>query len=76
MNANTKNKEYLSFYKYYYDKLAAEHPKWKPNQISTIIKLLWKKRLITKKKDNELTKKKIKAGKGIRGKVFVKIFRV
>lgn len=41
--------EYLKFFKFYYDKLTKEHPRWSANQISTIIKLLWKKKLTTDK---------------------------
>ncbi len=41
--------EYLKFFKFYYDKLTSEHPRWSANQISTIIKLLWKKKLATDK---------------------------
>jgi hypothetical protein len=41
--------EYLKFFKFYYDKLTEEHPRWSANQISTIIKLLWKKKLTTDK---------------------------
>lgn len=38
--------EYLKFFKFYYDKLTVEHPRWSSNQISTIIKLLWKKKAL------------------------------
>lgn len=40
-----KQDEYQSFFKYYYDRLTAEHPRWTVTQINTIIKLLWKKRI-------------------------------
>ena len=39
-----KASDYLAFYKYYYSKLSSEHPRWNSAQITTIIKLLWKKR--------------------------------
>lgn len=39
-----KSTEYLAFYKYYYDRLSADHPRWNSSQITTIIKLLWKKK--------------------------------
>ena len=42
--------EYLKFFKFYYEKLSSEHKRWNANQISTIIKLLWKKKLATDKK--------------------------
>jgi hypothetical protein len=41
--------EYLKFFKFYFDKLSFEHRRWSANQISTIIKLLWKKKLATDK---------------------------
>jgi hypothetical protein len=41
--------EYLKFFKFYYEKLSLEHKRWNANQISTIIKLLWKKKLTTDK---------------------------
>ena len=41
---STKNTAYLQFYKYYFDRLSSEHPRWNSTQITTIIKLLWKKR--------------------------------
>lgn len=66
VSSETKNREYLSFYKYYYDKLSNEHSKWKANQISTIIKLLWKKRIISKRREHETRRKQIKAGKGMK----------
>ena len=40
----TKNTAYLQFFKYYYERLSAEHPRWNSTQITTIIRLLWKKR--------------------------------
>lgn len=40
----TRKEQYLSFFKYYYERLASEHPRWTKMQISTIIKLLWRKR--------------------------------
>ncbi len=39
----------MKFFKFYYDKLSSEHKRWNANQISTIIKLLWKKKLTTDK---------------------------
>jgi hypothetical protein len=41
---NARNSQYLQFYKYYHERLSAEHPRWTSTQITTIIKLLWKKR--------------------------------
>ena len=39
----------MKFFKFYYDKLSVEHRRWSASQISTIIKLLWKKKLATDK---------------------------
>jgi hypothetical protein len=41
--------EYLKFFKFYYQKLTLEHPRWSASQISTIIKLLWKKKIVSEK---------------------------
>lgn len=40
----TSRSEYLSFFKHHYAKLKKEHKRWSTNQISTVIKLLWKKK--------------------------------
>ena len=48
--AAKSNAEYLAFYRHYYQRTAQEHPKWEPKQISTIIKLLWKKKKRSEKK--------------------------
>lgn len=37
------------FFQYYYKKLHEEHKTWNPRQITTIIKLLWKKKKLQKK---------------------------
>lgn len=39
--------EYLKFFKFYYEKLSKEHTRWTANQITTIIKLLWKKKQVS-----------------------------
>lgn len=49
--------EYLKFFKFYYEKLSAEHKRWTANQISTIIKLLWKKKLTTDKTASKKTER-------------------
>lgn len=48
----SKKEEYLTFFKYYFERLGAEHPRWSKNQISTIIKLLWKKRSKSTRKNS------------------------
>lgn len=44
------NMSYIEFYKGQYSKYAREHPKWTSQQISVIIKLLWKNRLAMREK--------------------------
>ena len=53
----SKKEEYLTFYKYYYERLGAEHPRWTKNQIATIIKLLWRKRNKTSRRDTSRIRK-------------------
>lgn len=36
--------DYIKHFKFYYEKFRKEHPKWNSAQISSIIKLLWRKR--------------------------------
>ncbi len=36
--------DYIAFFKTYYRNLAKQHPRWTTQQISSVIKLLWKKR--------------------------------
>ena len=36
--------DYISFFKKYYNSLSQEHPRWTTQQISSVIKLLWKKK--------------------------------
>ena len=42
--------DYLTFYKYYYDKYQKEHKKWTSQQVSKVISILWQKRKIQFKK--------------------------
>jgi hypothetical protein len=52
-----RQNEYLIFFKYYYSRLGAEHPRWTSPQITAIIKLLWRKRnLNTKGKQKRKTR--------------------
>ena len=44
-NKNARNEAYIQFYKYYYERLSAEHPRWNSTQVTSIIKLLWKKKI-------------------------------
>jgi len=39
-----QNGAYLMFFKHYYARLHTVHRKWSSNQITYIIKLLWKKK--------------------------------
>jgi hypothetical protein len=42
--------------------LTKEHPKWTPNQKTVIIRLLWRKRQLQKKKESSRLKKRGKIG--------------
>jgi hypothetical protein len=61
--------EYLKFFKFYYDKLTVEHPRWSASQISTIIKLLWKKKLTTDKTSARSSLRTPRAGRRISGRL-------
>lgn len=39
-----KSRDYITFYKFYYDKYHKEHDNWTSNQLSKVISLLWEKR--------------------------------
>lgn len=52
----------MTFYKFYLAKMKNEHPNWSPNQVTIIIKLMWKKRLLNLRK-NRLIERKAKTGK-------------
>ena len=59
--------DYISFFKYHYQKLSREHKRWTTQQISSVVKLLWKK----KKGDNKVQKRKdrrLRTGKVVSGK--------
>lgn len=36
--------DYISFFKYHFDKLTREHRRWTSSQISSVVRLLWKKK--------------------------------
>lgn len=59
--------EYVSFFKYHYTKLKGEHKRWSTQQISSVIKLLWKKKKGTTKslrrKDGKLRTSKPLSGR-------------
>jgi hypothetical protein len=42
--AQKTDKEYIKFFKFYYEKTKNEHSNWTPAQITKIISLLWKKK--------------------------------
>ncbi len=56
----TKKQEYISFYKFYYKKLAREHQKWGAAKITNIIRMLWKRQ---KKTSETIRTKKIREPK-------------
>ena len=41
--------DYVGFYKYHYKKLKGEHKRWTTTQITSVIKLLWKKKKVASK---------------------------
>ena len=41
---SNKSNDYINFFKNYFQHLTKEHPKWSAKQITSIVKLLWKKR--------------------------------
>ena len=51
--------EYVTFFKYHFDKLAREHHRWTPAQISSVVRLLWQK----KKRTNSLSLKKTRSNR-------------
>ncbi len=61
--------DYLKFFKFYYEKLSKEHPRWLASQITTIIKLLWKKKQIADKKAARATLRAPKERKRISGRM-------
>lgn len=42
--------DYLTFYKYYYDKYHREHKNWTSSQLTKVISMLWHKRKMQFKK--------------------------
>jgi len=61
--------EYLKFFKFYYDKLTVEHPRWSANQISTIIKLLWKKKSTGERRSTQASSREPRERKNISGRM-------
>lgn len=51
--APKKSSDYVKFFKFYYQKLTLEHPKWTSAQISSIISIMWKKKKINDSKPVE-----------------------
>lgn len=52
--AKATKTDYISFFKYHYQKLSREHKRWTTQQISSVVKLLWKK----KKGDTKVQKRR------------------
>lgn len=61
--------EYTQFFRFYFERLTKEHPKWTPNQKTVIIRLLWKKRQLQKKKEASRLKKDSRLG--VRNRVLI-----
>jgi len=62
---NRSTEEYISFFKSYFDRLSKEHPNWSARQITSIIKLLWKKR----KQNHTKTSKPMRRVKPMSGRM-------
>lgn len=56
--------DYISFFKHHFAKLSAEHSKWAVPQVTSIVKLLWKK----KKQSSKGTTHKLRATKPLSGR--------
>ena len=70
--AKKPKSEYTNFYKHHFERLHREHPKWAHKQITSIIKLLWKK----KKSPRSLETMKMRPMKPMTGRrFFLKIRR-
>lgn len=50
---------YITFYKFHRASLTHQHPRWTPNQITVIIKMMWKKEKASSRKN---TNRKSRAG--------------
>lgn len=71
-----KAKDYISFYREHYDKLHRQHPRWTPIQISSIIKLEWKKDKSNRRKGEDGTsRRKVRRAKNITGYLFFRRHR-
>jgi hypothetical protein len=56
---------YVNFFKLYFEKLSKEHPRWTATQITSVIKLLWRKRKNQTKAKKIQKLQTIGLGKGI-----------
>ena len=65
---------YITFYKFHRASLTHQHPRWTPNQITVIIKMMWKKEKASSRKN---TNGKSQAGmkKKLSGRVTFQRFR-
>ena len=71
-----KAKDYVTFYKEQYNKLHRQHPRWTSIQISSIIRLEWKKDKSNRKKGEDKTdKKKLRRTKNVTGYLFFRKHR-
>lgn len=57
VEAQSRKQQYITFFKYYYERLSVEHARWTKAQIATIIKLLWRKRNKTGKRGRDVSSK-------------------
>lgn len=71
-----KAKDYITFYRETYNRLHKQHPRWTSIQISSIVKLQWKKeKNIRKKGADAADKKKKRSSKNVTGYLFFRRYR-
>lgn len=69
----TKKSEYLSFFKYHFQKLKSEHSRWTNPQLTSVVRLLWKKK---KSMASKVSGSSLRQTKPISGrKFFLKVNR-
>jgi hypothetical protein len=72
--AKPSQSDYISFFKTYYRNLGKEHPRWTTQQISSVIKLLWRKRK-NQGKSLRKTNGKLRTSKPISGRRYFRKVR-
>ena len=70
-----KTLDYITFYKFHRASLAHQHPRWTSNQITVIIKMMWKKEKANKNISTKSGKSQAGMKKKLSGRVTFKRFR-